>query len=56
MNTVLVRYGRYVRTKQYTNIKYTERKTRSENRDIDENNIVQCLGKTFGIFRRLAAE
>ena len=33
-----------------------ERKTRSESRDIDENDIVQWLGDTFGIFRRLAAE
>ena len=28
----------------------------SESRYIDENNIVQWLGETFGIFRRLAAE
>ena len=36
--------------------KKPERKIRSECRDIDENDIVQKLGKTFGIFRRLAAE
>ena len=29
---------------------------RSESRDIDENDIVQWLGETFGIFRRLLAE
>ena len=39
MNTVLVRYGHSLRTKQYTN--KTERKIRSESRDIDENDIVQ---------------
>ena len=37
-------------------IQKPERKTRSESRDIDENDIVQWLGETFGIFRRLAAE
>ena len=54
MNTVLVRYGHSLRTKHYT--KKTERKIRSESRDIDENDIVQWLGEMFGIFRRLAAE
>ena len=49
MNTVLVRYGHSVRTKQYTKI-------RSESRDIDKNDIVQRLGETFGIFQWLAAE
>ena len=38
MNTVLVRCGHPVRTKQYA---LKERKTRSESRDIDENEIVQ---------------
>ena len=38
------------------NIQKPERKIRSESRDIDENDIVQWLGETFGIFRRLAAE
>ena len=33
-----------------------DRKTRSESRDIDENDIAQCLGEMFGIFSRLAAE
>ena len=46
MNTVLVRYGHPVRTKQYTN--KTEHKTYSESRDIDENDIVQWLGEMFG--------
>ena len=54
MNTVLVRYGHSVRTKQHR--KNPERKTRSESRDIDENDIVLCLGETFSIFRRLSAE
>ena len=36
--------------------KKPERKIRSESKDIDENDIVQSLGETFGIFRRLAAE
>ena len=54
MNTVLVRYGHSLRTKQYT--KKPERKIRSESRDVDENDIVKWLGETFGIFRRLAAE
>ena len=36
--------------------KKPERKIRSESRDIDENDIVQWFGETFGIFRRLAAE
>ena len=39
MNTVLVRYGYYVRTKRYE--KKPERKKRSKSRDIDENKIVQ---------------
>ena len=39
MNKVLVRYGHPVHNKQYT--KKTERKIRSESRDIDENKIVQ---------------
>ena len=38
------------------NVQKTERKIRTESRDIDENDIVQWLGETFGIFRRLAAE
>ena len=38
------------------NIQKTERKIRSESRDIDENCIVEWLGETFDIFRRLAAE
>ena len=54
MNTVLVGYGHFVRTKQ--DRKKPERKTRSESRDIDENDIVLWLGETFGIFRRLSAE
>ena len=33
-----------------------ERKIRSESRDMNENGIVQWLGETFGILRRLAAE
>ena len=32
------------------------RKTRSESRDIDENDIIQWLYETFGIFCKLAAE
>ena len=36
--------------------KTPERKICSESRDINENKIVQWLGETFGIFRRLAAE
>ena len=36
--------------------KKPKRKIRSESRDIDENDIVQRLGETFGIFRRLAVE
>ena len=47
MNTVLVQYGHSLRTKP-------ERKICSEIRDIDENDIVQWLGETFGIFPRLA--
>ena len=43
-----------VHKKQYT--KKPECKTRSESRDINENDIGQWLGETFGIFRRLAAE
>ena len=54
MNAVLVRYGHSVRTKQYTKI--PKRKTQSERRDINENDIVQWLGEAFGIFLRLAAE
>ena len=54
MNSVLVRYGHSLRTKQYT--KKTKRKIRSESRDINENDIVRWLGETLGIFRRLAAE
>ena len=38
MNTVLVLYGHFVGTKQYT--KKPECKTRSESRDIDANDIV----------------
>ena len=52
MNTVLVRYGHSLRTKQYTK-KKTERKIRSKSRDIDEKDIVQWLGETFGILSRL---
>ena len=48
MNTVLVRYGHSVRTKQYT--KKLDRKIRSKSGDIDENEIIQWLGETFGIF------
>ena len=54
MNTVLVRYGHPLRTIPYT--EKSERKIRSESRDIDENDIVQWLGETFGIFHRLSAE
>ena len=36
--------------------KKPERKTHSESRNIDENDIFQWLGETFGIFRRLAAK
>ena len=35
-------------------MKKTERKARSESRDIDENKIVHWLRETFGIIRRLA--
>ena len=38
MNTVLVRYGYYVRQNDMN--KKPERKTSSESRDIDENKIV----------------
>ena len=38
------------------NVQKPECKIRSKSRDIDENDIVQWLGETFGIFRRLAAE
>ena len=38
------------------NIQKPERKIRRESRDIDENDIVQWLGETIWIFRRLAAE
>ena len=38
------------------NIQKPERKICSESRDIDENDIVQWLGETFDIFRRLAAK
>ena len=55
MNTVLVRCGHSVIKKNNIQ-KKPERKIRSESRDIDENNIVQGLGETFGIFRRLSAE
>ena len=54
MDTILVRYGHSSRTKQYTknpNAKYAVKA-----KDIDENDIVQWLGETFDIFRRLAAE
>ena len=54
MNTVLVRYGHSLHTKQYTkkpNAKYTVKAA-----DIDENDIIQWLSETFGIFRRLEAE
>ena len=44
MNTVLVRYGHSLRTKQYT--KKLELKIRIESRYIDENDIVQWLGET----------
>ena len=54
MNTVLVRYGHSVRKKRYTKI--PNAKICSESRYIDENQIVQRDGETFGIFRRLAAE
>ena len=54
MNTVLVRYGHSLRTKQYT--KKNEHKIRSESRDIDENDIIQRLGETVGIFCLVAAE
>ena len=53
MDTILIQYGLSVRTKQYT--KKPERKICSESRDIDEKDILQRLGETFGIFRRLAA-
>ena len=36
--------------------KKPERKICSESRDIDENKIVQRLGETLGLFRRLAAD
>ena len=48
LNAPLPFYGRGIKT--------PERKKRSESRDIDENNIVQCLWETFGIFRLLATE
>ena len=54
MNTVLVQYGHFVRKK--TIYKKSERKICSESRDIDENKIVQWLGETFGIFRRLSVK
>ena len=38
------------------NMQKPERKKRSERGYIDENDIVQWLGTTFGIFCRLAAE
>ena len=38
------------------NIQKPERKTSSESRDIDENDIVQWLGEMFGIFHQLVAE
>ena len=38
------------------NIQKLERKTRSESRDIDENNMFQGPGETLGFFRRLAAD
>ena len=50
----LLRYGYYVRTKRYE--KKNPSAKDSERRDIDENKIVQWLGETFGIIRRLAAE
>ena len=53
MNTVLVRCH-FVRKKQYT--KKTKRKTHSESRDINENDIIQGIGKMFGIFRLLVAK
>ena len=56
MNTVLVRYGLPVACSYKTIYKKKpERKTRSESRDIYENDIVQWLGETFGIFHRLVA-
>ena len=55
MNTVLVRYGHAVRTKQYTRTR-TQNTQCSESRYIDENDIVQLLGETFGIFSRLATQ
>ena len=36
--------------------KKTNGKYEVKSRDIDENDFVQRLGETFGIFRRLAAE
>ena len=51
MNTVLVRY---VTIFVQNDMKKPKRKTRSECRDIDENQIVQRLGETCGIIRRLA--
>ena len=54
MDTILVRYGHSVRTKQYT--KKSERKICSESRDIDENDIIQWLGEMFGISRRLPTD
>ena len=54
MNTVLVRYGHSVRTKQYTknpNAKYAVKA------EISMKTIsFKWLGETFCIFRRLAAE
>ena len=55
MNTVLFRYGYYIRTKQYEK-NPNAIKTRNESRDINENKIVQWLGETLGIIGRLAAE
>ena len=53
MNTVSVGDGHCDRKNQCTKNK---RKTRSESRDIDENDISQCLGETFLICRQLASE
>ena len=50
INTVWVQY--MVTLLEQNNIQ----KKLIESRDIDENDIVQWLGETFGIFRRLAVE
>ena len=56
MNTVLVRYGYFVRTKRYEKKNPNTKHAVFKSRDIDKNKIVHWLGEFFGIILLLSAE